>query len=137
MQWESVPIASLLLERPRVAPLGLVGWLASCAPVGSAKWTAKVDAWLMTEVLGRDLLANFSSVLREELNRSTDATMTWGPLPIQALSATCWICVGRGTVSHPARLFVRTDGDDSDLGQSIPEAGHYRKHQTMLKRITH
>lgn len=137
MQWESVPIATMLAHRPTISPLGLVSWLASAAPLGSIAWTAKVDEWLTGELLGRDLLADFFITLRDELKRPSKGRIPWTPAPAHALGGICWICVGRGTASSPARLFVRAEEAAVKAEQLLLSPGHYREHLAKLARITH
>ena len=136
MQWESVPIATMLRGRPTVSPLGLVSWLASAAPLGSAEWTPKVDEWLTEQVLGRDLLHDFFATLRDELRRPADGRVPWSPSPAHALGGTCWVCAGRGTISSPARLFVRAE-ETNPLKELAPSPGHFRRHLVKLAQIVH
>lgn len=136
--WECVPVATMLNARPTSAPLGLVKWLAAVAPIGPATWTSAVQRWLISEVLGRDLLTSFDTLLREERERPIDELVMWARGPAHAMAGTCWVCAGRGTVTRPAQLFVRASQPANPEGAGLPSnRPHFRWHLQALKLIQH
>lgn len=142
MHWEGTSVPSLLLAEPRSAPLGLVTWLASTAPVGSASWTNAMSEWLMLHVLARDLLASFDSLLRQARHSVQTDSVVWSRLTIAELPRTGWVCAGRGTVGNLGRLFVMAPSGDISCHQSLTDdetshRAHLRWHADCLRRLEH
>jgi hypothetical protein len=136
LKWETAAKPTALLSVPSAPPLGLVTWLAS-APIGSSAWTGNADDWLVDHVLGLDLIATFDAMLNEEVSRPrTDAT-PWSREWLSFASSQCWVCVGRGTRSSPARLFVC--GGEGAFNRDGPAAGkqHVADHLKSLSCVEH
>jgi hypothetical protein len=136
MWWEGVSVASALLAAPRSAPLGVVTWLAVAAPVGARNWSFAVDAWLLAEVGGRDMLASFYALLEQaHCDREADEVI-WNRVSAHRDVRTSWVCAGRGVRHDAVQLFIETDVCRGHVECEKGRA-HAAWHRAQLARIAH
>ncbi len=136
VQWESAVRCTDLMAAAISPPLGLVTWLAS-APVGPAAGTKIVESWLVDHVLAGDLINTFESMLAEEIARPYGEPIRWSRARASFADHACWVCTGRGTKHHPARLFVRCCGDHERRRPERVDPGHYARHLAAVASIEH
>jgi hypothetical protein len=135
-RWEWVICMTELLGRPNAAPFGLIAWLAS-APIGPVAWTDATQSWLLDHLLGSELLNSFEDMLAEELARPQAEQIAWRREWADRASCTCWVCVGQGTRSRPARLFMPGSTSTGVRGTVPAGARHYSSHLASIARIEH
>lgn len=142
MVWEGVSVPAMLLSEPRTTPLGLVTWLSSRAPVGSASWTHAVSDWLVAQILGRELQSSFRYLLDQASDSLSRDQVCWSRVALNELPKTGWVCAGKGVSRSPVRLYVMNPS--GSLADAAPfrfvagaDSRHLRWHRDCIFRIEH
>lgn len=138
MYWEGTSVPTVLCGYPQSPPLGLIAWLSSVAPVGSASWSDTASNWLLKHVLGRELLISFDALLIQACKDLAENHTVWNRVVLNELPRVGWICVGRGSSINPVRLyFMPSAGYNIQPGPPHGSRNHWRWHQECLRRVEH
>jgi hypothetical protein len=140
MFWEGVSTPAELRSQPRNAPIGLITWQATYAPIGAASWSSRSCTWLSSHVLGSDLMGSFWHALHHAQSARGQALVSWEKGTHSDLERCGWICAGRGTVVTPLRLYILRTPQSRKITKRIRDEhtkSHRRWNARQIKSITH
>jgi hypothetical protein len=133
MQWEGCRIPGMLDSRGRVRTLhGILGWLSSEAPIGSALWTHSLDGWIHSQLLATALVDSFAQW--QEVTAQATSTVVWRKSIAARFGKRHWACSGRGTLAEPALFYL--EPAYLPIVAAPPASGaHVRRTRSLLQTI--
>lgn len=105
MFWETCGTPRYLFAPMRKDPFGLVGWMASGAPVCPAGWTSDAEQWVSDHVLGRTCIGSFRDFLDIALGNSERGLINWDRHALTGKYESYWAVAGQDTSACPVRIY--------------------------------